>query len=253
MCLAVIDWQPGQNIPLRVVANRDEFRHRPTATMQWWQDLPILAGRDLSAGGTWLGFNTEGRFALLTNIRPGYIGHTAPLSRGELIVKYLSEFNDISTFHEWLQTTIPQYSGFNLILGERDRLFWCSSTHPKGQFLEAGIYGLSNDALDTPWPKLTLARQQMAQFSQSMLSNLVDHPILSSTELADDEQLPETGLPFDKEQMLSAQTITDSAYGTRCRTHFIQKIDGQFNIAEQQIGVLGNVESTSLFTTADAH
>lgn len=247
MCLAVIDWQPGQETALKVVANRDEFRHRATDTMHWWEDYPILAGRDLQAGGTWLGFDRRQRFALLTNIRPGFIGKTAAKSRGELVMNFLSQQQTIETFHRQLLEHIHLYGGFNLILSDAERLFWCSSINPSGCFLTAGIYGLSNDALDTPWPKLIQAKEQMATYGYRMLDRLTDHPILSSTAIVTDAQLPDTGLSLVRERLLSAQTITDQDYGTRSRTHFTQNQHGAFKIAEQQLDMRGNVISTVSF------
>ncbi|MEJ2043759.1 MAG: NRDE family protein [Reinekea sp.] len=247
MCLAVIDWQPGTTVPLRVVANRDEFRNRATEPMHWWQDAPVLAGRDLLAGGSWLAFSKDGRFALLTNIRPGFISKTAPSSRGELVITYLSDFADIESFHEWLAPRTNQYGGFNLILGDSHRLFWCSSNYPDGDYLSTGIYGLSNDALDTPWPKVVQAKAQMQQYREAMITTLTDHGILTSTVIASDEQLPPTGLSTERERMLSAQTITSPDYGTRCRSHFIQHRSGRFEIAEQQINSEGDTVDTRSF------
>ena len=56
MCLIVFAWNASPAIRLAVAANRDEFFARPTAPAAWWPDAPgVLAGRDLKAGGTWLG------------------------------------------------------------------------------------------------------------------------------------------------------------------------------------------------------
>ncbi|MCP1344019.1 NRDE family protein, partial [Halomonas sp. FL8] len=70
MCLIVFDWRPGSPTPLRLAANRDEFYDRPTAPLARWQDAPeIVAGRDLRAGGSWLGVHRQGRMAAVTNVR----------------------------------------------------------------------------------------------------------------------------------------------------------------------------------------
>ena len=55
MCLILFAWQRHPRYPLILAANRDEFYARPTRDAHWWEDAPIFAGRDLEAGGTWLG------------------------------------------------------------------------------------------------------------------------------------------------------------------------------------------------------
>ena len=56
MCLIVFRWQPGAAVPLQVWANRDEFLARPASATAFWPDAPqVLAGRDLAAGGSWMG------------------------------------------------------------------------------------------------------------------------------------------------------------------------------------------------------
>ena len=64
MCLIVFAWQPESPTVLRLAANRDEFYSRPSAALSEWPDAPgVFAGRDLQAGGTWLGVTAQGRFA----------------------------------------------------------------------------------------------------------------------------------------------------------------------------------------------
>ncbi|MFQ3230625.1 NRDE family protein [Reinekea sp.] len=240
MCLAVIAWYPDTETPLTVVANRDEFRARPTQAMHWWPEN-ILAGKDLQAGGTWLGFNKQQRFALLTNIRPGYIGVTRPKSRGDLVTQFLTSELGIAEFQNKVATCIDQYAGFNLILGDGKQLFWLSSNEPEGKQLSPGIYGLSNDALDTAWPKVTLAKQQLNLQLSLVQSSLTEHKVLQSTDLAKPELLPDTGLSPEWESMLSAQCIAGEQYGTRCRSHFVQNMQGEFWVCEEQINQQGMV------------
>ena len=61
MCLIALNWQPQSTVPLVIAANRDEFYARPTLPLHLWADQAILAGKDLQAGGTWLGVSTSGR------------------------------------------------------------------------------------------------------------------------------------------------------------------------------------------------
>ena len=98
MCLIVLAWRPGHAQPLLVAANRDEFYARPSQPLAEWPDRPgLIAGRDLQAGGTWLGVGPGGRFAALTNIRaPGQA--LGSRSRGELPLAFLSGQSSIETF-----------------------------------------------------------------------------------------------------------------------------------------------------------
>ncbi len=79
MCLITFSWQPGSRFPLRLAGNRDEFHARPTAPLGHWGDKPLLGGRDLEAGGTWLAANRQGMVAALTNVRDTRL--SAPLTR----------------------------------------------------------------------------------------------------------------------------------------------------------------------------
>ena len=91
MCLIAFDHRPGEAMPLRLVANRDEFHARPSAALAPWDDAPgIVGGRDLEAGGTWLAVHRRGRFAAVTNVRDPGLGvpRGAP-SRGALVRKAL--------------------------------------------------------------------------------------------------------------------------------------------------------------------
>jgi uncharacterized protein with NRDE domain len=242
MCLAVIDFQPTRTVPVRIVANRDEFRERPTKPMHWWGDDRLLAGQDLQAGGTWMGIDSRRRFALLTNIRPGYIGVQGRKSRGDLVVDYLSGNESIPDFHARLRDSLSAYGGFNLLLGNASQIFWFSSAHPQGQWLTPGIHALSNDALNTPWPKTELARRQMQEQGCAIDQGQVNHGILASTAVAEEHRLPDTGVPIEWETRLSAQTITGDGYGTLARTHLALS-QTQARIIEQQIDVDGQPKS----------
>ncbi len=247
MCLAVFEWSPNSEYPLRLVANRDEFRARPTAPMAWWPDNPILAGKDLEAGGTWLGVSKDKKFALLTNIRPGFVGKKGELSRGHLVSNYLKGSMGIEAYHQQVLSDIARYAGFNLILGDTKQLFWFSSNHKEGTWLTEGIHAVSNDALNTPWPKLLLAKKQLMEQRELLTSTLTNHGILQSAKQAARNQLPITGVPLEWEEKLSAQTINGADYGTRCRTHMVLRRDHYMRVAEQQIDQNGNITSVAQF------
>ncbi|MEO8407595.1 MAG: NRDE family protein, partial [Oxalobacteraceae bacterium] len=91
MCLIVFAWHVVPDVPLIAAANRDEFLDRPTAPAMAWDDCPqIYAGRDLKAGGTWMGITQPGRFAAITNIRAPSEKRAVAPSRGTLVSDFLS-------------------------------------------------------------------------------------------------------------------------------------------------------------------
>lgn len=240
MCLAVILWQPGAAVPLKGVANRDEFRGRPTAPLARWQDPPILAGRDLEAGGTWLGFGSGGRLALLTNLRSGP-PERGRRSRGELVVRYLRECADPMAFCAGIASEMSEYAGFNLLLASPGELVVCSTARASPLRLGPGIHTLSNAPPETDWPKCRLAAEQMHLQHPLMEAQLDGHAILGSPAEVAPEELPDTGVGEELERRLSAQTITGEDYGTRSRTHWLMTADAVFHVREQQLDAAGVV------------
>ena len=90
MCLILFAYRVRADAPLIVAANRDEFHGRPAALAQRWTDAPtVLAGRDLTAGGTWLGVSASGRFAAVTNFSETPEGPLPPGTRGDLTANFL--------------------------------------------------------------------------------------------------------------------------------------------------------------------
>ena len=214
-------WQLHPNLPLILAANRDEFHEREATAMGWWDDGHTLAGRDLQAGGTWLGLSREGRIGLLTNVREPGQQHPGLPSRGGLVPMWLQTAVGPADMAERLQIT--RTNGYNLLgidLANAQAHCW-SNRHGHRERLEPGLYGLSNAALDTPWPKLqrlkrmvSEACEQPAQLKSALLQALTDR------DQAPDEHLPQTGVPLDWERWLSSIFIQtpDQRYGTRCST-----------------------------------
>ena len=252
MCLLAFNWRPNHTTPLILVANRDEFHERPALPMHWWSDnkdraLEILAGQDLKAQGTWLGFNRAGRFAFLTNIRPGYIGVEGERSRGEIPLLFLNSNDSIQQIAQAFKKSIDHYAGFNLIVGEPGKLFWMSSNNPELQPVEPGVHALSNDALDTPWPKVKLARQQISEQGRQLETQLDGSGLLMDSEPASDAELPDTGIPLDWERLLSSQRIISESYGTRSRCLF-RLSGGQYDVVDQQLDKTGVIVTEQLFS-----
>ncbi len=221
MCLILFSFAPETDTPLVVLANRDEFYARDTQQAQFWDDYPdILAGRDIVAGGTWMGVHRNGRFAAVTNYRaPSEIVPDAR-SRGELTVNFLSGGLTTQQYLGSVEKSRDRYSGFNLIVFDSVDLGYYSNRSEQGPVsLSSGIYGLSNHLLDTPWPKVVAGKAALGERLRG--SSPSDHSlleILADTERAEDEALPETGVGTELERILSARCIVSPAYGTRCST-----------------------------------
>jgi uncharacterized protein with NRDE domain len=219
MCLVLVVWRAHPLYPCLVAANRDEFHARPTARAEWWPEHPqVLAGRDLEAGGTWLGLTRTGRFAALTNYRdPQQRRRQAP-SRGELVTGMLESGASVAEYLTYLREVGANYNGFNLIFSDGERLGIYESVPGSGRELGPGIYGLSNHLLDTPWPKVQNAKSRL----QAALASLTDTaPLLAL--LRDDQpapyaQLPQTGVSQEWERLLSSAFVRAPDYGTRCST-----------------------------------
>ncbi|NGP52556.1 NRDE family protein [Thioalkalivibrio sp. XN8] len=217
MCLLVFAWQTAAARPLVLAGNRDEFHDRPAAPADWWPG-PIVGGRDLRAGGTWLAAARDGRFAVVTNYREPMAEGRGPRSRGELVSAYLAGDTGPQEWARRVAARGDDYAGFNLLLGAPDRLVYLSNRGRGPEVLEPGIYGLSNHLLDTPWPKLERTRARFAELlgagadTGALLGMLADR-----TPAAADE-LPDTGLPPEWERLLSSPFIVDPRYGTRCST-----------------------------------
>lgn len=221
MCLILIAYRYHQHYPLVVAANRDEFYDRPASPLAFWEDHPSLAaGRDLKAGGTWLGVTTTGRFAGLTNYRdPAQQQPNAP-SRGHLVSAYLQGQESARVYLDGLATQAGAYNGFNLLVGDEEGLFYYSNLGGLPRALEPGLYGLSNHFLNTPWPKVERSRtalaQMLAEHSHPNPEQLLS--ILTDPTPAPDTALPHTGIPMDWERWLSPIFITAPGYGTRAST-----------------------------------
>jgi uncharacterized protein with NRDE domain len=241
MCLIVFSWQVITNHPFIAVANRDEYYSRPSAAATWWKDHPqVFAPRDLQAGGTWMGvarLDTAGhKFAALTNVRDGSKTLEDAPSRGKLVSDYLIGTTDAESYVQQLAGSANQYNGFNLLVGElsevRQELRWFSNRNtdnPKnGQPLAPGIYGISNGALDSSWPKVSKTKAELASLLCQCAPQEAYFEMLSNTLPAPDHRLPDTGVSLEMERLLSSVCIQSEHYGTRSSS--LLKLNNQFEM-----------------------
>jgi uncharacterized protein with NRDE domain len=219
MCLILIAWQGHAKHRCVIAANRDELHSRPTAAAQWWpSQRPILAGRDLSAGGTWLGVTRTGRFAALTNYRGTTQRRADAPSRGTLVASILMSADTVAQTLEYLRSVSADYNGFNLLFSDGERLGVYESMRGAGRELGPGIYGLSNDLLDTPWPKVQTAKSRLSQALSNLQNTHAVLALLRDDAIAPDDQLPRTGVSLEWERLLSSAFVRAPDYGTRCST-----------------------------------
>ena len=253
MCLIGIAWKAHPDFPLIVAANRDEYHTRPTAPAAWWPDAPqLLAGRDLQSGGAWMGITRAGRFAALTNYRSATeIDANAP-SRGALVADFLTGAASPAQYASVVGAEGARYNGFNLLAGTLEQLWYVGNHGATPVALTPGVYGLSNALLDTPWPKVTslkmalgavLGRVVSQDPLQSTVSGLVPDlfQALSSTRPSPDNALPQTGVPVERERVLSSAMIIAPVYGTRASTVLCVARDGNVLWEERSITPAGEV------------
>lgn len=228
MCLVALAIDQDRRFPLVIATNRDEYFARPAGRLGWWTPETggpaILGGRDLSAGGTWLGMTTAGRLALLTNVRdPSRNDPEAP-SRGRIVPEWLAGREPPDRF--WMRTALSGHNGFNLVMADfrMGECYWVSNRAPFPKRLERGLYGMSNAQLDTPWPKVVELKHALMDAIRSTTSvddlSLALFAALARREQAPDHALPGTGIPMAMERVLSSAFIRtdDGQYGTRCST-----------------------------------
>jgi len=247
MCLLVVAWQVRADYPLIVVGNRDEFHDRPAVPLGWSPDWPdIAAGRDLQAGGTWLGVARDARLGVVTNFRdPAQPSSPPAPSRGRLVPDYLLHDQTPAQFVSVLEPTANRYAGFNLLLADRSNLVYTSNRTPRSpRTLAPGIYGLSNGELDEPWPKLVRTRDR---FTAAVASERPDaaelFALMADRNPADEPVMP--GLPRDWQRAVSAPFVVHERYGTRCTTVVLIDREGCSVMHERRFDVHGNETGVS--------
>jgi uncharacterized protein with NRDE domain len=267
MCLIALSLGASERFPFVVSANRDEFLARPTQALAHWQTpagTAVLSGRDLQGGGTWMGFSPNGRFAMLTNVRqPSAAPPAQPISRGTLALAWLDSSDDAKNFAASLDGR--RYQGFNLIVGDRHqrRCFYLSNEailkpfEPPALLKFApnvmnltvkempwnAVYGLSNAALDTAWPKTQRLKQSLeSSLHEADALALVAQQLaaLGDSQAAPDDALPSTGVSLDLERALSSIWVShatdalqhETHYGTRSSLVALQTACGQLHVTE---------------------
>ncbi len=241
MCILLAAWQEHARYDLVVAANRDEFHARPTAPAAPWPDRPeLVAGRDLEAGGTWLGVARSGRFAAVTNLRRP--GQTAgPRSRGLLVSSWLEARVAAREHAATLVSCADDYAGVNLIFADARALCAWSNQDNRVRALDAGVYGVSNAALDVEWPKVSRLKRAYVRHRALEGDDLIDAllAVLRDDTLAADAELPDTGIGLARERLLSPIFIDGGGYGTRCSSVVLREPGGRTVFVERRYDAAG--------------
>ena len=246
MCLLALAWRSHPDYSLILAGNRDERHARASAAAGFWSDAPaLLAGRDLEAGGTWLGVTTAGRYAVVTNYREGLDPAKAPRSRGALTAEFLKrEVTPEQYLHE-VQVHAGEYGGFSLVVGDRDSLWYFANRGGGAPApIAPGVHALSNHLLDTPWPKVQAAKARLkllldtdAVTVDALLKMLADRTPAGTG-------LPDTGIGAELERRVSAAFVADPVYGTRSSTVLLLHRDGSLRFSERRF----DAQATALET-----
>lgn len=221
MCLINFQFHEHPKYKLVLMANRDEFYERPTASAHFWEDeQDILAGRDLVQHGTWLGITKQGRLAALTNFRDPQKLTSDKMSRGNIVRDYLTEDVSPQEFLKSLKKNKDTYAGFNVIVGSTEELFHYNNVKNEVTGIPPGTHGLSNHFLNTPWPKVTKGKKNLKEYitKQEEIETNELFKIISDAEEAQDKDLPQTGVGIELERKLSPLFIKTPEYGTRSTT-----------------------------------
>jgi len=247
VCLVVLAIGQSTEFPLILAGNRDEFHDRPTKKAGWWPDKPdVVGGRDLQAGGTWLALHRNGRFATVTNYRDAEPVSAKFRSRGHLVTEFLE--SELQPLDYLALIDGPAYAGFNLIVGDAERVAYLSNRDGAPRQLPAGLYGLSNALLDGPWDKVERSKRGLAELldrdtiNDTTLLRLLDDRHLGPIEGVESERLG-----FARAHAMTAPFIVTPDYGTRCSTVVLVDRRGRWQVTERRFDDDGIASGDSRF------
>lgn len=240
MCTIIFAYNAHPRYPLILLGNRDEFKSRPSLPAHFHgPNSNILSGVDLKDGGIWTGINKKGKISFLTNYRDfSLIKDSGVKSRGQLGLDYLIGTSSASEYIQMLYVNRNMFNPYNLVIGDIDSLHYYSNISGDHLRLESGIHGLSNAFLNSGWYKTEKAKNRLRELidmSHDSLSYDDLFEILNDREVPSDELLPMTGLPMDKERLLSSIFVDSEKYGTIFQTVILIDSDFKVNFYEKSL------------------
>ena len=252
MCLVVLAFDVDPEHALIVAGNRDEYHARPSMEANWWPDRPdILGGRDLQAGGTWLALHRGGRIALVTNYRDADRTDPGLRSRGHLVTEFLA--SDLPPLEYLQQVEAAAYAGFNLLVCDGTSLAYLSNRGAGARQLPAGVYGLSNATLDTPWEKVERSKKRLATLIDAKASNETELlRLLNDRQKGPTSEVERDRLPFATAHAITAPFIVLPDYGTRCSTIVRADRSGTWTFLERRFNAAGTQTGESRYSLSTA-
>ena len=257
MCLIYIAWRRHPRHRLVVAANRDEYHARSALPAHWWKDAPgVLAGRDLEAGGTWLGVGAGGRFAAITNYRdPGAERLPGAPSRGALVSAFIAGDESAEAYLGRILREGHRYHGFSLIAMDEDTLAVASNRSRGVVRLDPGIYGLSNHLLDTPWPKVTDGKTELERLLAGPEVRVPDLFALLGPDDLRHHEAPVADIESDRGRMQwrSSRFIIGADYGTRASAVILLDAGGAGVFVERSFDASGAMVGDVAFELGTGH
>lgn len=232
MCLILFGWDAHPDFQFVLASNRDEFFERPSEPMHWWDDVPVLGGRDLTAGGSWLTLSASGRFSAVTNVRDFTRPETGTRSRGQIPVGFSAGTEPPGEYLAGLPA--DEFTGYNALATDLDTLWWANNFAGAALPLVAGVYGVSNAALDTPWPKVVDGKRRFTDVLEAGAEPEDFFAVLADRTVAPDHLLPDTGVGLEIERLASPAFIMSPDYGTHASTVLRIGRDGAYEIEERR-------------------
>ncbi len=249
MCLIVFGRNIHPKYKLILVANRDEFYARPTEVANFWEGPnKILAGKDLEAGGTWMGINRFGHLAAVTNYRDPASYQKDKVSRGEIPINFLKMNESTVDYLAQLRANASTYNGYNLLALDQEQLIHYNNQQDKETTIENGIHAISNATLDTPWPKVTRAKELFRSVVDGTFTHDQLIKMMGDTQTASAEKLPDTGIPKNLEMAISSMCIRTEKYGTCSTSAITISTDGIVDFTEKSYPVGKRIEGTKRFS-----
>ncbi len=238
MCLIVLGRNIHPKYKLILVANRDELYERPTKVAHYWNGPnQLLAGKDLEAGGTWIGVNQMGHIAAVTNYRDPTNYQNNKASRGQIPVNFLDSRVLADQYIRNLEKESSRFNGYNLLVLDNNDLMHYNNQNGEPSKLADGIHAVSNATLNTPWPKVVRSKEMFKSIVESNFSHDDLIEMMGDSKTANLEDLPDTGIPKDLEEAVSAMCIRTEKYGTCSTTAITITNDGEVSFTEKSYPV----------------
>ena len=237
MCLIALsvekakDWNGKDSYFFKILANRDEYHDRETIQMHWWGNKSILAGKDEVAGGTWLGTNKEGKFAAITNLKENS-DINYKISRGSLITGFLESKLSAKSYLEEIEPEKENYAGFNLIVGDKDGLFYLCNRLEGIFFISEGVHALGNLTLNANTKKAEAIKNDFNDLLHSGFSAKKAFGIMKK-DYGSLHEKTKRELKIRDGEEIPYRFIRSPVYGTRCSTVFTSDVSGMITVQEQ--------------------